>query len=147
MIWVEFCRIALYNLVLAKPEFPGDSLFLPQEAAPIFRHIWLELILAAVAVLFLFNWLRARRKIRRIVGRSRISLDSFCDKNHITCREKEILRLVLEGKTCSDIEELLFISKNTARNHVHSIYQKLNVNNRVALINLIRESTNPGLGN
>ena len=111
----------------------------------MWKNIWFELCLIVVAALLLFNWLRARRKIRQIVGSNKVSFECFCDKHHISNREKEILILVLDGKSCSDIEELLFICKNPVRNHVHSIYKKLQVKNRVALINLVRKSMDPGI--
>lgn len=43
-------------------------------------------------------------------------------------REKEIQRLVAEGKTSSEIAEILFISKNTADTHRRNIRKKLKDN-------------------
>lgn len=145
MRWDNISIIVLSKVCLAIPGFLGSSRFQNQDAPPNFPHAWLEFFLAIMAAFLLFNWLYARWRIRRIVGSHKVSFDCFCDKQGISNREKEILGLVIEGKTCSDIEKLLFISKNTVRNHVHSIYQKLNVNNRVALINLVRESMDPGM--
>lgn len=60
---------------------------------------------------------------------------------NISKRESEIIRLLLKGKNNKEIEDELFISVHTVRNHVYNIYQKLGVKNRVELVNFIRNST------
>ena len=50
---------------------------------------------------------------------------------NLTLREKEVLKLICEGKTNVDIAKNLIISVNTAKAHVSNIYQKLNVSDRV----------------
>ena len=50
---------------------------------------------------------------------------------NLTLREKEVLKLICEGKSNVDIAENLIISVNTAKAHVSNIYQKLNVTDRV----------------
>jgi len=54
-------------------------------------------------------------------------------------REVEILRLLREGYSNSQIAERLFVSTNTVRAHLYSIYSKLGVSNRVAAVRLARE--------
>ena len=49
----------------------------------------------------------------------------------LTAREREVLRLVAEGKSNSRIAERLYISPKTASVHVSRIIAKLEVNNRV----------------
>lgn len=56
-------------------------------------------------------------------------------------RETEILQLVAEGKTYTQISEELFISKETAKTHIRNIYSKLQVNRKseaIAKANLER---------
>ena len=60
---------------------------------------------------------------------------------NISKREAEIIRLLLKGKNNKEIEDELFISVHTVRNHVYNIYQKLGVKNRVELVNFIRNSS------
>ncbi|HQQ96655.1 MAG TPA: response regulator transcription factor [Cyclobacteriaceae bacterium] len=48
----------------------------------------------------------------------------------LTQREKEVLHLIAEGKTYTQISEQLFISRDTARTHIRNIYSKLNVNRK-----------------
>jgi DNA-binding CsgD family transcriptional regulator len=51
----------------------------------------------------------------------------------LTCRESEIVGLVCQGLRNSEIGEKLFISEHTVENHLHSIYEKLEVTNRTTL--------------
>lgn len=49
---------------------------------------------------------------------------------NLTVREKEILKLISEGKSNKIIAEELFLSMHTVKNHVKSIIQKLAVDDR-----------------
>lgn len=52
----------------------------------------------------------------------------------LTLREQEILTLVEQGCTNAEIAKHFYISVNTVKKHVQSLYRKLNVNNRTSLI-------------
>jgi len=54
----------------------------------------------------------------------------------VSQREEEILKLLLQGKSHKDIEEELFISYHTVKNHIYNIYQKLGVKNRHQLFHI-----------
>jgi LuxR family maltose regulon positive regulatory protein len=58
----------------------------------------------------------------------------------LTARELEVLDLMAEGMKYSEIAARLFISVNTVRSHVKSVYAKLNANNRTKAIELAREA-------
>jgi DNA-binding NarL/FixJ family response regulator len=47
-------------------------------------------------------------------------------------REVEVLRLVVEGLTNTQVAGELFLSPRTVETHLTSIYQKLGVNSRAA---------------
>lgn len=49
-------------------------------------------------------------------------------------REKEILRLIGEGKTSSEISEILFISKTTVDSHRKNIINKINIHGKTDLM-------------
>jgi len=57
----------------------------------------------------------------------------------LTAREREVLTLVCQGKSDPEIGTELNLARNTVRNHVASLYQKLGVNRRSALIVWARE--------
>lgn len=58
---------------------------------------------------------------------------------HLTTREKEILRLMIEGKSNGEIAAILVISISTAKFHVSSVINKLGVTNRVEAVALALE--------
>ena len=56
------------------------------------------------------------------------------DSSPLTRREAEVLRLMAEGKSNKAIGEFLFISEKTVKNHVSSILQKLEVEDRTQAV-------------
>lgn len=54
-------------------------------------------------------------------------------EHNITERELEVLQLILNGYSNHEIGKKLFISSNTARNHIYSIFKKLDVKSRLEL--------------
>ena len=61
---------------------------------------------------------------------ARLVIDNFHinPNSPLTKRETEILQLISEGKTYTQISEQLFISKETSKTHIKNIYAKLQVN-------------------
>lgn len=51
---------------------------------------------------------------------------------HITAREIDVLRLLVEGKSNPEIADQLFIGERTVQSHVANILRKLGVNSRAA---------------
>jgi two-component system response regulator DegU len=66
----------------------------------------------------------------------------LCRPLHLlTNRECEVLQLLTDGKSNSQIGEALFISEKTVRNHVSRILQKVKVNDRTeAVIHAIKNN-------
>src|SRR5512135_814528 len=62
------------------------------------------------------------------------------EERGITAREGEIVRLLIEGRTNEEIAARLFISNHTVKNHIHNVYQKLGIRNRVQLIQCFRSA-------
>ena len=56
----------------------------------------------------------------------------------LTSREVEVLSILLAGDRVPTIAERLHISQNTVRNHLKSMYRKLEVGSQTELINLMR---------
>ena len=70
-------------------------------------------------------------------GPQRLSLDQaeghLSKRYGLTPREAEILQEISRGHSNIEIGANLFISPNTVRNHIYSIYQKTGVKNRIQL--------------
>ncbi len=60
------------------------------------------------------------------------------DTSMLTPREKEVLELLLEGKQRNEIAAKLYVSENTVKKQITSIYQKLGVTSRNELFALFK---------
>lgn len=59
----------------------------------------------------------------------------------LTAREQEILAYLAEGHSGAYISDVLFISPNTVRTHIHNIYRKLDVSSREDILRLTKPAT------
>lgn len=64
---------------------------------------------------------------------------AFDEKNPLTKREVEVIKLIAEGKKTKEIAEQLYLSNGTVRNYVSVILDKLNVSNRIEAITRFKE--------
>jgi DNA-binding CsgD family transcriptional regulator len=64
-------------------------------------------------------------------------LSEHLGKLGITRSEAEIINLVCKGFKNSEIAAKQFICEGTVENHLHSIYEKLEVRNRASLVNFV----------
>jgi DNA-binding NarL/FixJ family response regulator len=53
---------------------------------------------------------------------------------HLTAREKDVLKLIAEGKTTQQIADILVISRKTVEGHRTNLMAKLDVHDRVELV-------------
>jgi DNA-binding NarL/FixJ family response regulator len=51
--------------------------------------------------------------------------------SHLSEREMDVLKLIVEGKSNNEIGEVLYLSTNTIKTHVRGIMNKLSVDDRV----------------
>ena len=56
----------------------------------------------------------------------------------LTQKEFEVLKAIYEGKTNGQMAEEMFVSVNTIKTHVKSIYEKLDVKSRVTALAKLR---------
>ena len=93
----------------------------------------------ALVSIFILDMMRKNYYLRSIVVQRRRdeNIRLFFEKHGISSREQEISRLIIEGKSNKDIEDKLYISLKTVRNHIYNIYQKLDVKSRLQFVNLI----------
>ena len=52
----------------------------------------------------------------------------------LTIRETQVLKLITEGKSYTEIAERLTISSETSKSHIRNIYKKLNVNSKSEVV-------------
>ena len=52
----------------------------------------------------------------------------------LTRRENEILKLIADGLSNREISHFLSISESTVENHIHNIYEKLDLTNRAQAV-------------
>jgi DNA-binding NarL/FixJ family response regulator len=52
----------------------------------------------------------------------------------LTNRENQILKLIADGLTNKEISYVLLISESTVENHIHHIYEKLEISNRARAV-------------
>lgn len=65
--------------------------------------------------------------------------------NNLSKKEREIAELVAHGFNTSAIANKLHISEKTVRNHLHSIYGKLDLKDRLALANFVKPHSTKAL--
>jgi DNA-binding CsgD family transcriptional regulator len=65
------------------------------------------------------------------------------DASILSEREKEVARLVLEGKTYREIGETIYISPRTAEHHIARMRRRLGAENRSDLLVRLRLALGP----
>lgn len=108
---------------------------------PFWKTWWFTALALSVISLILLSWIRTRKKLKAAQTVKKENLEKVFNKYSITQREKEIIKMILGGASNKDIEDKLFISSSTVRNHIYNIYQKLGIQNRIELINLIKKQS------
>ena len=64
--------------------------------------------------------------------------------DRLSDRQLEVLRLLAEGCTYDEIGTRLFISVNTVKFHMRSIFERLGVRNRMAAARVLADDARPG---
>lgn len=66
-----------------------------------------------------------------------LKCNALADRERFTPREREIVLHLAQGRTVHAISEKLFVSENTVKSHIKSIYLKLDIHSRAELIEII----------
>jgi ligand-binding sensor domain-containing protein/DNA-binding CsgD family transcriptional regulator len=107
---------------------------------PFHEQYGFALLIAGLLAVLATVVLMLRRRSRRLQAAAiPENLDAILEKFAISKREAEIVRLLLAGKSNKEIEDLLFIAMATVKIHVHNIFQKVKVNNRLQLLLRIQQ--------
>lgn len=113
--------------------------------APVSYGVWRHIIIFTyyfalfLPTLYLFYKLKDNYH-PKIQGQDSWKLEEFFVVYNLTPREKELTFLLLEGKTNQEITEKLFISLQTVKNYVSTIYKKIGLKNRVQFVNFVRNN-------
>jgi DNA-binding CsgD family transcriptional regulator len=67
---------------------------------------------------------------------------SECEQVRLTARQHQVLVLLSEGVTTCEIAERLVVARETARNHIRAVFQRLGVHSR---LDAVREARRRGL--
>ena len=99
-----------------------------------------ETFIKGLTVIFGGDFWVSRHKLAEIILENgfenrRKSISNHVNSHDLTTREIEILGLLTLGKSNDIISEKLFISPNTVRTHLHNIFKKINVSNRLMAAN------------
>lgn len=107
---------------------------------PFWNTWWFKTVSLLFVSVLLLSLVQAGNKLfhRGLDVNRVVTMDAVLEKYNISNREKEIVRLLLKGEDQKSIEDKLYISFHTVKNHVYSIYRKLGVKNRVQLFNLFQ---------
>jgi len=93
-------------------------------------------LVEAIRVVAAGDALLAPTVTRRLLDRFAASIDAgpSPDLACLTEREREILRLIAEGLSNSEIAERLFLGESTVKTHVSAVLRKLGVRDRVQAV-------------
>ncbi len=92
------------------------------------------------ALLYWKHFLAKYQPEYRLQPDKEVDMTPLFEKYNISKREAEIIGLICEGKSNKEIEDVLYISLQTVKDHIHRIYKKTGVKNRVQLTNLFSPS-------
>lgn len=161
--WVVVAEVAYANRLPRVPFFGISTLLLLSVPVVLLSAVeWLvpewrlalpriETVFATTAISFALVVaalvLVAKRPRQRVFVESRVEMvdadeatvETLGERFELTNREKEVVTLLAKGHTLPSIAESLCISLDTVRSHTKSIYRKLGVHKKQALIALMDE--------
>lgn len=92
-----------------------------------------ELIEAVIAIIN--DQIYVQEEINTIIVNHALNIDKNRNCNtSLSCREKEVLQLIVEGYTTKEIAKQLFISADTVETHRLKLLQKIGVKNTAGLV-------------
>jgi DNA-binding CsgD family transcriptional regulator len=80
---------------------------------------------------------RLRNQSTQKVEEKQKKLDRLAQDYDLTTKEKEVLQYFIQGLTNAQIGDTLSISESTVKKHLHNVYAKTNVRNRIQFMTLL----------
>ncbi len=94
-------------------------------------------VLPGIYIVWCLSWLAAgvRDKNESESGNATglTPSEAFCASHGITVRERDVMTLLVQGRSYRDITDALFISLPTVKTHVSNLYRKTGTANRLEL--------------
>ncbi len=116
----------------------------PQEMLGVIRAVAEgQALFGAAIAARIASFFQERRNGRENPGKDKISAAGEGDLEELSEREREVLELIAAGYNNSEIAHKLVISPKTVRNHITSIFSKLQVADRAQAI---RRARSEGMG-
>lgn len=137
---------SLFLLEYYQPELITPYLTVQQKYVDLFLSYFTNIVIVAFVVVnikrFYKNEKKERETIQELVEKYRSSgfeLKEIINKKiaALSLRERELCKLLIEGKSNREIADEFFIGIGTVKSHLNNIYKKLGTNNRVEVINLV----------
>ena len=122
-------RISLRVITMEVP--PQETITRDNVTVKVNAVVYFRVLDSNKAVVEVENYLYATGQLAQTTLRSvigEVELDELLSE-----REKEIVQLVAQGYRNKEIGEKLFISEQTVKNHLHNIFDKLGVSDRLEL--------------
>ena len=67
------------------------------------------------------------------------NLSQFAERYKLSARETEIAEQLLRGRTINYIAKQLYIAPGTVKTHMHNIYSKLDIHNKMELLDAFEQ--------
>jgi len=115
-----------YTLFFALTAFPESIRFV--------SYLGLHLLFNLFPFLWIKQYLQKYWSVSPLIM-DKVNMDEIYDKHGISQRERDIAGLLMQGKSNKEIADSLFIAPNTVKNHIHSLFRKLQVKSRFQLMN------------
>jgi len=119
----------------------SEYIRLPFYSKPAYFSLFISSLFFALnfpVLFYMYAFIKKHGAKISIQGTDPDKLDHFFSNYSITDREKDIILLLIRGKTNKEIGKTLFISPKTVKNTIYKIYKKIGINNRIQLTNIIQ---------
>lgn len=120
----------------------GNSRFI-REPLDLTIIFWFVVNIATVVFIYKHDFKQAfetsqeeKQKVQEFDLEQR--MEQVAAQYDLTGREKDLSRLIYEGKSNGQIAKMLFISESTVKTHVYNIFRKMDVKNRIGVTYIIR---------
>lgn len=74
-----------------------------------------------------------------VMGKEVLGVKRFRERFHVTPREADVVKLIVQGLSRKEIARCMCLSEETVKTHTTSAYNKLGINNKMQLVDLLKE--------